>query len=203
MAKIMLSPLIVDIRNKQADTVFSKWRGINYIRSRVIPSNPKSAAQQNIRDALSTMVSNWQQDIWGQQLNWNEYASGKSFSGYNGLLGVNIVDMKDGNVLDLMRPGSYDPLTAFSAATGAGAKEIDITFAATPVPAGKELVVVGYEAYGGYAFSQKFAAATASPQTLTMPKAGTTYFLNAWIVEAATPITLTSDDKNDSAASHA
>lgn len=38
---------------------YSKWRGINYVRRRVVPNNPNSTAQQEVRGCFSTLSEMW------------------------------------------------------------------------------------------------------------------------------------------------
>lgn len=83
MATIILSPLLVDIRGKVQDCVYSIWKGRNYIRSRVIPSNPKSAAQIKQRAIMTAAVTNWQQLHADLVLRWNKYGTPYRVSGYN------------------------------------------------------------------------------------------------------------------------
>ncbi len=129
MARIFLSPLIVDIRAKQADTVFSKWRGINYIRSRVIPANPKTSNQTAVRNALAHLVSLWQAVTSLVRNNRNAYASGKALSGFNSFIGDNIVKERDGDLLDITKDLGYSKLTSLSASGGSSSGQIDVTFA--------------------------------------------------------------------------
>ncbi len=43
-----------------ADTLtFAKWKGIQYVRTRVIPANPNSANQQEVRNTFTTLNELW------------------------------------------------------------------------------------------------------------------------------------------------
>ena len=78
--------LSLDARGTLADTMTgSYWRGINYIRVRVIPHNPQTSKQTAVRSVLTDGVSKWR---FGSisQLNknfWNTYAKGLGESGFN------------------------------------------------------------------------------------------------------------------------
>jgi hypothetical protein len=63
----------------------SFWRGINYIRARVVPHNPKSVSQTAIRDALTDGVSKWRFGFISPTNKnwWNTYAKGLGESGFN------------------------------------------------------------------------------------------------------------------------
>jgi hypothetical protein len=185
MARIFLSPLIVDIRASQSDTVFSKWKGINYIRSRVIPANPKTALQDQVRDSLSQMVDAWQEAEGSMRLNNNFYASGKNYSGFNRFLSENLKANRDGTILNINMDNGYSLLTTWTPATGAGAGQITITFAPTPVPAGKKLLVAArklhtswFSAFGSY------GAGVTSPQTLVGLTANTLFEMYGYLALA-------------------
>lgn len=66
--------------------VYSNWKGLAYVRSRVIPKNPRSDEQVSVRQTLTAGVSTWQDDTAvpeGSKLSWNWYASGTGMSGFN------------------------------------------------------------------------------------------------------------------------
>ena len=78
--------LSLDARGTLANTMTgSFWRGINYIRERVIPHNPKSTAQTAIRGVLTDGVSKWRFGLISQVNKnwWNTYARGLGESGFN------------------------------------------------------------------------------------------------------------------------
>lgn len=64
---------------------YSIRRGVNYVRARVDPANPKSAAQQQIRAAFSDGTSKWRFGyiVADDKEWWNYYAAGTAESGYN------------------------------------------------------------------------------------------------------------------------
>ncbi|MDZ7721674.1 MAG: hypothetical protein U5R06_02310 [candidate division KSB1 bacterium] len=64
---------------------FSKWKGRNYVRTRVSPYNPKSTGQTTQRTAFSSAVTVWQGMSSGEKDNWNARARGLGLvmSGYN------------------------------------------------------------------------------------------------------------------------
>jgi len=59
------------------------WKGINWVRGHVIPANPKSDQQVNVRTALTLMVALWQSKDQAAQDKWNVFAEGTGMSGYN------------------------------------------------------------------------------------------------------------------------
>ena len=78
--------LSLDARGTLADTLTgSYWRGINYIRTRVVPHNPKTSAQTAVRSVLTDGVSKWRFGMISQSDKnfWNTYAKGLGESGFN------------------------------------------------------------------------------------------------------------------------
>ncbi len=83
--------LSLDARGTLGDVMTgSFWRGINYIRQRVVPHNPKSVAQTAIRDVLTDGVSKWRFGLINQTNKnwWNTYAKGLGESGVNRFMRV-------------------------------------------------------------------------------------------------------------------
>ena len=78
--------LSLDARGTLADTLTgSFWRGINYIRERVVPHNPKSDSQTAVRGVLTDGVSKWRFGLISNTNKnwWNTYAKGLGESGFN------------------------------------------------------------------------------------------------------------------------
>ena len=65
---------------------YSNWKGLPYVRTRVIPANPQTAGQVSIRYMMSSGVSAWQDTASvpaASRLSWDYYASGTGMSGFN------------------------------------------------------------------------------------------------------------------------
>ncbi|MBA7707974.1 hypothetical protein ES703_116859 [subsurface metagenome] len=65
---------------------YSNWKGLPYVRSRVIPANPQYPGQVSIRDTLKAGVSAYQDDASqtaDSRTSWDYYASGTGMSGFN------------------------------------------------------------------------------------------------------------------------
>jgi len=81
------SPLFSDIRNKLGENVvFSMWKGRPYMRSYVVPANPKSLKQQANRDQMAKIVAMYQANIKGDEsiaAAWDVEALPALISGYN------------------------------------------------------------------------------------------------------------------------
>lgn len=77
----------LDARQTLASTiVYSAWKGLNYARLRVIPYNPKTAAQVGIRDTITFAVLYFTKGTYvtaSEKVWWNTYAEGTNQSGWN------------------------------------------------------------------------------------------------------------------------
>ena len=62
---------------------FSKWKGRNYVRKRVIPSNPKSGLQVGMRAGLSFLAKYWGNLTAGEKTAWQNLYASLSISGIN------------------------------------------------------------------------------------------------------------------------
>lgn len=65
---------------------YSNWKGLHYVRSRVIPANPQTAPQTSIRNTLTAGVSTYRDDVQvpaTSRSSWDFYASGTGMSGFN------------------------------------------------------------------------------------------------------------------------
>lgn len=70
--------------------VASKWKGRNYMRRHVIPSNPRSAAQTANRSMMAFLSQNWDQLSALIQAGWDPLASQGNFSGFNAYVRFNM-----------------------------------------------------------------------------------------------------------------
>jgi len=71
MAKVKFSALVSEMRNKLNGSVFSKNRGGNYLRNKVTPVNPQTAAQVAARSQLSFYSQAWKGLTQAQRDAWN------------------------------------------------------------------------------------------------------------------------------------
>jgi len=62
---------------------FSKWKGRNYVRSRVIPHNPKTAGQTGVRAMFKFLAVNWKYIAAGTQELWTPLAKALVISEFN------------------------------------------------------------------------------------------------------------------------
>lgn len=69
------SPVYSQASGSVAGLVYSRNAGGQYVRARVLPTNPSSPAQVFVRDAMRTLVNNWTSVLTDiQREGWNTYA---------------------------------------------------------------------------------------------------------------------------------
>jgi len=184
--------MIIAASGKVGDTVFSRWKGRPYIRSRVTPANPQTADQVKQRTRLTNAVLHYQnlpQDIKDR---WGQYASPYAMSGYNKWCDVNIPPMFHADdKLPLITPANKDLLgpSDFAAVTGAASKEIDCTWTEGAEGAGKYIEIYVLEegtAYYDVIIVQEEHEATLSSvhaATITVDQAATVHAVLGCIVD--------------------
>jgi len=172
MAKLTFSPLIAGASGKAADAVFANWKGRPYVRQRVTPANPKTAAQLAIRDSMTEAVALWNQ--LSSTLK-NAFALGavpKQYSGYNDWVALNRKLIQDASGLRMPRRDLAD--------TGAYINiPVDFAYDTEPDPGharftwtdtGEEISIAGiiYDSTDDTLFDENLAYATMAAETLTI-----------------------------------
>lgn len=112
---------------------FSKWKGRPYVRTRVIPSNPKTAPQLAVRAVMKFLSQNWAGLAPTPKLSWDTAADAQKVSAFNAFSSANLKNWRDS-----LFPGQTNTLLR---ATAAGTIS-----ATTPITAGryaKSTVTVG------------------------------------------------------------
>ncbi|MBA7534183.1 hypothetical protein ES705_26429 [subsurface metagenome] len=190
MAKVMFSPIVVSVSGKVADAVFARWKGRNYIRSRVIPADPKSAAQLIVRESMARAVSLWQSLYAKVKTAMDVYAAGYRMSGYNWMVGQNRKDEEshDSNAITPANP-KIDGAATFTPTTGAaGIITLDWTggteSADHKVTALHRKVEVGSELDAITLFEEDTTVWSA--QTLSMTGLDTGELYRVWIINEDT-----------------
>jgi len=118
MTKVNGPAFSLDASGTLAGTlVFSKWKGRNYIRERVIPSNPKSGGQVGVRAMFKFLAQNWQNLTAGNQATWEDRGEDLIASPFNAFMSLNQTRWRN-----FQAPSAEDPAaetgTAPDAATG-------------------------------------------------------------------------------------
>lgn len=198
---VQYSPLVSQASGKAGPIVASRWKGINYFRELVIPANPNSLGEfgQAEHRARARMMVYWWQDMPTQFTDFCKVlASGLPLSGFNMFYGQNLRLISLGTKLNrksaedpILTPIQtlIEPVATFVASSGAGEKEIDLTWTAGDAT-GTHYAYVAYGACDadgdlplhlelGEADTTEISALTTK---ITMPEATAWYFL-ALLVE--------------------
>lgn len=90
MVKVYGPGLSLDASGTLADTItFSKWKGRNYIRERVIPSNPQSGAQTGLRAMFKFLSQEWDGLTAAEKATWLDRATQLVVSNFNAFMSLN------------------------------------------------------------------------------------------------------------------
>ena len=117
--------------------VFSKWRGIPYVRQHVIPANPNTSGQQATRNVFRTMSEMWKLMPTLGVDPWNAFATGRPFVGRNAYIGQNVQAMRGEVDQDLAvgspgAKGGLPPTGLTITTTVGGGIEVDAAVPAVP-----------------------------------------------------------------------
>lgn len=115
---------------------FSKWKGRNYARQRVVPANPNSAPQQSVRAMMKALSQAWTGLTAGNKATWQDRADQTIISTFNAFCSYNLSRWRS-----FKAPSKEDPATEVGAAPSAptttvtaGVRELQLSIAdgATP-----------------------------------------------------------------------
>ena len=91
MVRVYGPAMSLDASGTLANTlVFSKWKGRNYVRERVIPSNPKSGAQTGRRAMMKFLAQGWAALAGVDQATWDDLADNLVASPFNAYVSANM-----------------------------------------------------------------------------------------------------------------
>jgi hypothetical protein len=122
MVKVNAPAFSLDASGSLANAItFSKWKGRNYVRSLVRPSNPKSVLQVAVRSMMKFLAQNWASMTAPEQADWLDLAKATSISNFNAFVAANMTRWRQ-----MHAPSTYTPATeagtqaACAAATAVG-----------------------------------------------------------------------------------
>ena len=91
MVKVFAPMLSLDASGTLGNAVtFSKWKGRNYVRERVIPSNPKSEAQTGRRAMFKFLTQAWAALDAAEKATWQDLADQLIASPFNAYVSDNM-----------------------------------------------------------------------------------------------------------------
>lgn len=159
-------------RGKVAGVVGSSWKGISYVRQKVTPANPNTAAQQAQRGKMSAAVKFAQSILAGVLIPFVSPFQ-KKMSGYNWFIKQNIGKITaKSNAVDLRFTSGTLALPTGEATGGSGAMSVTVNFENVANVADGEKMVVGviwYDVNGGDAYYKtQEVEGTASTATIAI-----------------------------------
>lgn len=188
MAKIKMSPLVSDIRNRMGDVVFSKWKGINYVREYEPPTDARSERQMKVRTTFKTLVVSWRALGSIIRESWNEHVKGQDMSGYNAFIGENYKAVNKEGAFILSKGIGEETAPEITAETGAIAGDITCTLE-SELPAGKHLTLFTHKKPNGSGMTSltrhDMGSAITSPVKVSGLESGEEYLVHAIITDAA------------------
>lgn len=186
MVKLNGPMFSIDASGKLADAiVFSKWKGRNYARALVTPSNPQSGGQTGMRRMLRFLSIDWTTFPTAQKNSWNDRADNAVISNFNAMMGYNLARWRN-----FSAPSRDDPAaeagtvqTLANEAATAGVRQITIDFDVTAAAQGWGVAVFRSTTLGFSTAWTNFvqgvkAAAADSYSWIDTPLAAGTYYYN-------------------------
>lgn len=115
---------------------YSGWRGVEYVRTRVVPANPKTANQIAVRNCFTSLNNLWNKSPTLFRQHWLAYAMGQPFTDRNAIIGINAKLLKGEVNMSKFRfspgaGGALPPLT-ITVTPGAGTLTVACTVGETP-----------------------------------------------------------------------
>jgi len=86
VAKVYAPLMSIDASGTYANQLtYAKWKGIRYVRNHVIPANPRTSEQINVRNAFTVAVDQWHQEDAQTKALWEAaaQAAGRPMSAFN------------------------------------------------------------------------------------------------------------------------
>jgi len=138
MVKVNAPLMSLDASGTVADSItFSKWKGRAYVRSRVIPANPKTGKQTGMRSMIAFLSQQWQSLADTDKSSWVTIAKQKNVSPFNQYTGTNAFNWRNGLYPSKAYPAdrnSTAPATPTIVATGSQRQVTLQITAGTPAP---------------------------------------------------------------------
>jgi len=90
MVRVSAPALSLDASGSIAGSMtYSKWKGRNYVRSLVIPANPKSGPQVGVRSMFRFLTQEWNGLDAAPQATWKDRADAQAISPFNAYVQYN------------------------------------------------------------------------------------------------------------------
>jgi hypothetical protein len=134
MVKVNAPAMSLDASGSLAGTlVFSKWKGRNYVRQLVKPTNPKSALQTAVRAMFKFLSQAWKTVGTTPQGTWKSLSNASSISPFNAFMSSNQMRWREFEPPSQTYPAPLTgtlPVATLDSAVG-GSRHIDLTLTIT------------------------------------------------------------------------
>ena len=134
MVKVHAPAMSLDASGSLAGAlVFSKWKGRNYVRQLVRPTNPKSALQVSVRAMFKFLSQAWVDVGSTPQASWEDLAKAGVYSTFNAYMSRNQMRWRQFSGPSQTYPAAEtgtEPVATLDSATG-GTRHIDVQFTIT------------------------------------------------------------------------
>ncbi|MBA7527120.1 hypothetical protein ES705_19294 [subsurface metagenome] len=128
---------------------FATWKGIAYARTRVIPANPNTNAQKEVRGVFSTLCEMWKRIPQPARIPWITAVKGRPLTARNLFIQKNVPALiDDANLDDLVMSvssGASVPPATITPADGGG-QSLTIAATAGTTPPGYTLIGICFAA---------------------------------------------------------
>ena len=103
MARVTAPLFALDASGTIAEALtYARWKGINYVRTRVIPTNPNTTKQQEVRGIFSTLSEMWKRMPQLARDPWQTAIKGLPLTDRNKHVQENVVPLTDQSDLNLL-----------------------------------------------------------------------------------------------------
>jgi len=174
MAKILFGLGFEAISGTFGGATFQKWRSLNIVRGKPVPSNPMTERQTRIRSIVSTISRAWRDVLTaGQRRAWEQFAEifpwfdvfGKSMSlrGISLFLKMNTVLLDHNRAMQITPPPDVDPPELTDAVLdpgGEGGINLEISQMTPGIVTAQEPFIDIFVAGGFTSFTQSAVAPT-------------------------------------------
>jgi len=132
MVRVTAPALSLDASGTIGKTVtYAKWKGRNYARQRVIPTNPKSASQSGLRAMFKFLSQQWDGMADADKEDYDAEAESRQLSAFNVFMSKNMDrwQLNDGPSQASPPPEAATPLTitTMTLTGGDGHVQVDLT----------------------------------------------------------------------------
>jgi hypothetical protein len=166
---------------------YSSWRGIQYVRTDVIPANPNTSDQRDRRAVFSYLNGVWLRSGTNLRQPWTLQASGQPYTDRNHFVGVNAKEEFNQGNLDgfIFSPGNGAPPPVSCAAVDGGAN-VNFTVVPGDPPLGWSLInvwaaiLLDADPTADPATPIVANSDASDPYTPSIPAANGTYHFAAW-----------------------